>query len=230
MIKNTFLTVIRKLTEICKNAKAKIAFTGGIATNIWGRPRLTYDIDGIIKIDNSKLDVFLKYLRKSGFTCNKENSIKLIHNLPFLTTKYQDMFIDLFIARTEYQNEIFKRIKLIKYKNIKIPLVSIEDLILLKLISGRTRDDTVAEGKSVTLNDSEGSKNYILLQKMRPFLSLRVRFLTLSTTSDIEDIRDIFRFQKQIDFQYLKKWAKKLNVIIYLEDELQQLEQIRKGY
>jgi len=186
MIKNTFLTVIRKLTEICKNAKAKIAFTGGIATNIWGRPRLTYDIDGIIKIDNSKLDVFLKYLRKSGFTCNKENSIKLIHNLPFLTTKYRDMFIDLFIARTEYQNEIFKRIKLIKYKNIKIPLVSIEDLILLKLISGRTRD--------------------------------------------IEDIRDIFRFQKQIDFQYLKKWAKKLNVIIYLEDELQQLEQIRKGY
>ncbi|MFN3966789.1 MAG: DUF6036 family nucleotidyltransferase, partial [Endomicrobiia bacterium] len=74
------------------------------------------------------------------------------------------------------QNQIFERMKFIKYQRIKLPTISPEDLVLLKLMSGRTRD--------------------------------------------LDDVRDIIKFQRNLNFKYLKKWAKKLNIFSILKMKL----------
>lgn len=176
MTANTFFLTIKKLLKLSKKLKTRIVFSVGIATNIWGRPRLTYDIDGIIKIEDKKIPLFLSVLSKNGFSYDKKNPIKIIHGLPLLTLKYKEIFIDLFISRNEYQNQIFERMKFIKYQRIKLPTISPEDLVLLKLMSGRTRD--------------------------------------------LDDVRDIIKFQRNLNFKYLKKWAKKLNIFSILKMKL----------
>ena len=117
MTKNILLTVLEKLLKVSQETKTKIAFMGGIATSVFARPRATYDIDGIISLSDQDLKDFLGSLKKSGFRFDTKQPIKSIQGLPFITFYYPryKTYVDLFVARNEFQYELLKRARKIKF-------------------------------------------------------------------------------------------------------------------
>jgi predicted nucleotidyltransferase len=180
--KNILLTVLNELLKVCKAHKIKVVLMGGLAVSMYARPRSTYDIDGIISIKKEQIRDFLNILKEAGFRYDKKDPVKFIQGLPFITLCYvkHKTYVDLFIAGNEFQENILTRAKNIRFNKMLLKLISPEDLILIKLQTGRERD--------------------------------------------LEDVRDMISENKgKIDFSYLKKWSRALNVHIFLEDELKSL-------
>ena len=181
-ISNALTDIIQILIKVCRKENIPIVLMGGIATSFYARPRATYDIDGIIYVERDKLDKFLPAVGKKGFQYNRTNPVRLIQNLPFLTLfhKRDKLYVDLYIAENEFQKRIIERAKKIKLGSVRVDIVSLEDLILLKLLTGRERD--------------------------------------------VDDVRNIICENfRMLDCEYLKKWAKRLGVKTFLDDEIKSL-------
>lgn len=142
MISNALLNVVKALTDVCNKNNIKIVLTGGIAVSLYARPRATYDVDAIISIKKEEKDKFLKAVYRKGFKYDKTNPIKHIRNLSFLPLLYKEtkLYADIFIAEDKFQQNIIKRAKRIRLDNKSVYIISPEDLILLKLLTGRERD------------------------------------------------------------------------------------------
>ncbi len=187
-ISNGLVNVIQILVKSCRKENISIVLMGGIAVSFYSRPRATYDIDGIVYIRENDIGEFLDTLDEEGFKYNKKTPINTIHNLPFLTLFYRKdkIYVDLFLAKNEFQKGIIERAKRIKFGKMMIDIISPEDLVLLKLQAGRERD-----------------------------------------TEDVRNI--IYENFKTLDFKYLKKWAKRLGVKIFLDDEIKSMLTKRKA-
>lgn len=182
MTKNILLIVLEKLLRVSHKTKTKIVLMGGIATSVFAQPRATYDIDGIISLPEKDLKDFLATLKENGFKFATKQPVKFIQGLPLITFYYPKYktYVDLFVARNKFQYEILKRARRVKLEKLSLSIISPEDLILIKLQTGREKD--------------------------------------------IEDIREIIlENSSKLDFKYLKKWAKLLNLDTFLKDELRSL-------
>lgn len=184
MIANILLDVMVKILKMTQKHEIPIMFMGGLAVSVWAEPRATYDIDGVINLDITDLENFLEELSKEGFSYDKNNSIKLIQNMPFITLIYPlegyEIYVDLFLAKSKYAKESLDRKQEIVLSDVTIPVISPEDLILYKILAGRSRD--------------------------------------------IDDVRQIFIAQEgKLDMEYMKKWATKLGIITFLNDEIDSL-------
>lgn len=142
MTKNVLLIVLGKLVKISRKSKIKLVLMGGIATSVFARPRATYDIDGIISLKEEEIKDFLALVKISGFKFKQRQPIKFIQGLPFITFYYPryKVYIDLFVARNEFQYEIIKRARKIRFQRWNLHIISPEDLILIKLQTGREKD------------------------------------------------------------------------------------------
>jgi len=181
MISKNLKNIIKKILKISEENNLNLMLMGGIAVSVWGNPRATYDIDVIIQCEKKDIDKLLKIFENNCFEIEKERPLKSIKNLYFVTLFYpkkrKKFIIDIFLTEGEYFKEAISRKIFIKVFDIKIPVISPEDLIIYKLISRRERD--------------------------------------------LEDIRDILVIQKnKLDINYIRKWAEKLGVITFFEDEL----------
>ena len=144
MISKSIILLIRKILKISQQEKINLMFIGGIAVSVWGNPRATYDIDIVAQIDIEKIKDILKIFHKNNFGYDEKKPLKSIQNLQFITLTYprkkNKIFIDLFIVRGDYFQEALKRKRIVKIFDLKIPVISPEDLILYKLLSRRERD------------------------------------------------------------------------------------------
>lgn len=132
---------------------------GGIATSVWAEPRATYDIDGVIALEETNLEQFLNEAVKEGFDFDRNQPVKIISGLPFITLIYPEkkrhkVCVDLFLARSGYAKEALSRREKITFKGLKISVIAPEDLVLYKLISGRSRD--IDDVREILLAQKEG--------------------------------------------------------------------------
>ncbi len=145
MISHGIIELIRKLLLLAEESKTDIMFIGGIAVSAWAVPRATYDVDAVALIDEKKIDDFLVLCRKYGFDYDEDSPVKHIQRLSFLTlsaatSSSEKIYTDVFLARGLYFQSAIKRKKILTVFDIRIPVISPEDLILYKLIAGRNRD------------------------------------------------------------------------------------------
>lgn len=142
MIAQGLIEVIEKLQKFCEKHKLKIAFMGGIAVSVYGLPRTTYDVDGVILLGMDKLGAVLPRLKKMGFRYDQRSPVKLIRGKSFVSLLYRKyrVYVDIFLAQSDHEKLILSRAKRIKFNRNKICIVSPEDLILIKLQAGRERD------------------------------------------------------------------------------------------
>jgi len=143
MTGNALLDVLKKVTSTARRLKIKVVVMGGMATSIYAPPRATFDIDAIGDIKEESLGRFLADLKKQGFSFDEREPVKTIAGLPFVTLYYRrsKIYVDLFIARSEFQKLVVQRARSLRVGGIKLDIISPEDLILVKLLSGRTRDN-----------------------------------------------------------------------------------------
>ncbi|MDR0302294.1 MAG: nucleotidyltransferase family protein [Treponema sp.] len=117
---------------------------GGWAVSIYGNPRLTKDIDFLISSNDKNIDKLKKALEEFGAPPIDIEEFK----------KDKDSFIRMGVSPIQIDvlkeasgiimEECYKRKNILNIHNIKINLISINDLIINKRAAGRDQDITDA--------------------------------------------------------------------------------------
>lgn len=146
-----YLAILKKLNE----KGIRYIVVGGIAVNLYGIPRMTYDIDLIIDLEDKNLGKFLKLLKGWGFRpkvpvdimdfAKKENRDEWIKNknmkaFNLVNPEWAISEIDIVIDSPVDYDKAHKRTNKVKLHGVTIPVVSIDDLIKMKEKTDRQQD------------------------------------------------------------------------------------------
>lgn len=146
-----YLAILKKLNE----KGIRYIVVGGIAVNLYGIPRMTYDIDLIIDLEDKNLGKFLKLLKGWGFRpkvpvdimdfAKKENRDEWIKNknmkaFNLVNPEWAISEIDIVIDSPVDYDKAHKKINKVKLHSVTIPVVSIDDLIKMKQVTDRQQD------------------------------------------------------------------------------------------
>ena len=125
-----FQDVITKLN----NNKIPYMISGSVAMNYYTVPRMTRDIDIVVEI--SDIGSFYNTFKKEYYIDQKMVEDAIINQFMFNIIHLKEvMKIDFIIRKnTEYRKAEFKRKKQVSIEGLKVFIVSIEDLIISKLL------------------------------------------------------------------------------------------------
>lgn len=145
----------RILAELNK-AKIRYLLIGGVAVNLHGFPRATGDLDIMISLDSFNVRKFVNLIKRLHWKPRvpvaldafadaetrkkwiKDKGMKVfsVYN-PDKPIEHIDVMVEDYI---DYQ-KAYRRRKIISAGRMKVPVASINDLIRLKRIAGRERDE-----------------------------------------------------------------------------------------
>jgi predicted nucleotidyltransferase len=128
---------------------------GGVAVNLYGYVRLTVDLDIMVDLEESNLIHLIRVMEKLNYTprvpvkpidfTDVKNREVWIREKGAVVFTFIDLIdpvkhIDIFLKNPIDFEHAYHERKVLALKDIKINLVSVEDLIAMKQLSGRPRD------------------------------------------------------------------------------------------
>lgn len=119
---------------------------GGIANAFWGEPRATIDIDVTVWIEERGISQFIEKIGHR-FTILPTDPVEFIEHSRVLPVK--DEFgtnIDIIFGVLPYEHEAINRTVAIQIGGVEVNFISLEDLILHKIISERQKDHDDVRG------------------------------------------------------------------------------------
>ena len=144
-----------KIFSLLNKNKIKYIIVGGLAVNIHGIPRATYDIDLLLDMSNENLEKFIFFMKKLGFKpkipvkienlLSKEKRKKWIEEknmkaFSLYNPKFTITEIDVVINTSISYKDAIKNVVYKKIRNIILPVISIKDIIKMKTASARKQD------------------------------------------------------------------------------------------
>ncbi len=160
----------------CQKRKIKYLVIGGVAVNLYGYYRGTADLDLMISLDKRNLTKFMEMLFSMGFrpkipvSMQEMSDPKKIQkwieekNMKVLSVynpQNEMMHIDIMVLDLLDFGAAYKRRKVLEEGDLKVSVLSIDDLITIKKIAGRKRDkmDIMALEKIKELEDESKKKS-----------------------------------------------------------------------
>ncbi len=129
------LKLLQFICELLDNTNIAYMISGSIASNVYTIPRMTRDIDIVIELPLSKIDEFVSKFSNFYFdklTIKEEIKREGMFNIIDNSTGFK---IDFIIRKnSEYYNLAFNRRKRVKEFGTELWVISVEDLIIAKLI------------------------------------------------------------------------------------------------
>jgi hypothetical protein len=118
---------------------------GGHAVNCWLEPRLTGDMDITVAADRAQIEALRERLRAEGFVVAREHGGEAPSGPDFIRFVSADgeLVMEIQAAKTEFQHEILRR-AVSTPEGIRV--ATVEDLIVLKLIADRPKDQVDLDG------------------------------------------------------------------------------------
>ena len=140
-------SLLERTVDFLENRCIDYMVMGGIAVRFWGIPRPTFDLDFTLALMPEEVPGICVELRGEGFSVPEAHERGFVDQLAgmkkFAVVQYcegQEVGLDMFLVTTTYQESAFGRRVRRKLNDRDGWLISPEDLILHKLISGRERD------------------------------------------------------------------------------------------
>ena len=114
---------------------------GAQAVILWGRPRLTADVDITVRLPWEHISGFCRDMEKYGFRLRMADPqfLERTHVLPFLHEPTQ-LPLDVVLAGPGLEDTFIERALPIDIEGLSVPVVSPEDLIVMKVLAGRPKD------------------------------------------------------------------------------------------
>jgi hypothetical protein len=133
------------LAGLLESLGTEYVVIGAHAVNCWLEPRLTGDIDVTIAADREQLEALRARLLGEGFRVAREYGAEAPSGPDFIRFVSADgeIVIEVQAAKTEFQREVVRRAVSTPEK---LRVATVEDLIVLKLIADRAKDQADLEG------------------------------------------------------------------------------------
>lgn len=115
---------------------------GAQAVVVWGRPRMSADVDITVEADPDDASAIARLLGEAGFSsrtldvvgfASRTRVIPLLHSASGLP-------LDVVLAGPGLEEEFLSRAVLVKLGGVVVPVISPEDLIVAKILAGRPKD------------------------------------------------------------------------------------------
>jgi len=139
--------VIHQLVAVFDRLALPYAIMGGIAVRAHGIPRPTYDVDFTLAVPRDRLVGLFEVLENLGYTVPNQyvrGWVDEVGGMPLVKIRLyvegRGIDADMFIAETDFQQEVLARRIPAQVEGRRLDLVTPEDLILFKLIASRPRD------------------------------------------------------------------------------------------
>jgi hypothetical protein len=139
--------VLHKTLDVFEGARVDCAVMGGFAVRHWALPRPTYDVDFAVAIGGEPLVRLLRAFEAAGFTVDHQFLTGFTDALAGLRKVAVSSFdsgavwgVDIFLATTPFVRSAFDRRVRTEVEGRKLAVVSVEDLLLFKLLADRTKD------------------------------------------------------------------------------------------
>ena len=132
---------------------------GGIAAVARGIPRFTRDIDATIEAEGLDIDRALALLQRHGFEPRIEHAAEFARQRLVLLLRHQPSAVDLdlSLAWMPFEREALSRATSVDFGGVCLPVVAVDDLIVLKAVAWRLGDRSdierllIRHGRSVDL-------------------------------------------------------------------------------
>jgi hypothetical protein len=137
-----FEELLKRLAVALDHAALPYMVFGGQAVLLYGEPRLTRDIDITVGVDPSQPAPVLRVIEELQLRTLVDDAnefVKQTFVLPVLDPK-ANIRIDFVFSLSEYERQAIDRGKVVRFSEVDVRFVSLEDLIVMKVIAGRPRD------------------------------------------------------------------------------------------
>lgn len=115
---------------------------GAQAVLIWGRPRLTADVDVTVRLEPHDPGRLVEVLGAAGFRLRLDagdDFVRRTRVLPFVYLP-NGLPLDLVLGGPGLEDEFLSRARHVQIGQTTIPVISPEDLIVVKILAGRPKD------------------------------------------------------------------------------------------
>ena len=132
------LNILKSVVQKLNKNNIPYMITGSIAMSYYSIPRMTRDIDIVIEIDN--VDKFYNLFKDDYYIDIETIKNSVYHQSMFNIIHSTEIIkIDFIIRKdSDYRKKEFDRKKQFKFGDVYIYIVSIEDLIISKLMWSKT--------------------------------------------------------------------------------------------
>ena len=131
------------LAGVMRAAGARWYVFGAQAVLLWGRPRLSADVDATVELELADVESFLTKMQRAGFglriSDDVEGFVARTRVLPFLHQP-TGVPLDLVLAGTGLESSFMDRAVMVVREGVELPVISPEDLVVTKILAGRPRD------------------------------------------------------------------------------------------
>lgn len=146
------------------------AFGGAIALNYHREPRSTLDIDINVFVKPEDDDPLVEALSSLYGLEGQERSLQELRQDGQTRTTWGSTFVDLFLANTDFHLSMAERVERQPFGDQQIPVLTIEDLLICKVLFDRPKDwiDIEAVGQTRTTQLDSGYIQHWLKQFLEP--------------------------------------------------------------
>ncbi len=176
--------LIKKIARSLDRNKIPYMIIGGQAVLVYGRTRLTNDIDITVGLGSEKFSqiqklceaIKLKILSKNPFDFAQRNMVVPARD------KKSSIRVDFIFSFTPYESQALERTKSVSMDGYPVKFASCEDIIIHKLVAGRAVDDE--DVKSILIKNKKIDFKYINkwlaeFEKMDEYKGLSAKFKKL---------------------------------------------------
>ena len=135
--------LIKKIAQHLDRQNIPYMIIGGQAVLVYGRPRLTRDIDITLGVDTdmfASIEQVCKELKLRFLTENPQDFVRDTKVLP-IEEPDSKVRVDFIFSSTLYEAQAIKNAKQVLIDDHPVKFASCEDVIILKMVAGRAIDE-----------------------------------------------------------------------------------------
>ena len=136
-------TIIKKTAQSLDKENIPYMIIGGQAVLVYGRPRLTRDIDITLGVDTDKLDSIEKICKSLKLKLLVENPKDFAQTTKVIPAEEPEskIRVDFIFSFTPYEAQAIKNARQITIDDYPVKFASCEDVIIHKMVAGRAIDE-----------------------------------------------------------------------------------------
>lgn len=141
-------TTLSDIVDFLRREKVPYVLVGGLATSLRGQPRVTADVDMIILGDVERALSLVDGLQESRFAPLFDDVADVVRNAFLLPIRHRatGVKVDLAIGLSGFEQQVVGRAEVLDLAGTSICVATAEDLLLMKVLAGRPRDEQDVRG------------------------------------------------------------------------------------
>jgi predicted nucleotidyltransferase len=138
-----FEAPLEAVLRLLENRRVPHVLIGGLAVSQLARPRLTADIDILIYLEHDDdIAGLLEAATRTGCPSRIEDSLDFArrHRMLLLVHQGSGIQIDISLGVLPFEREVIERSRVVHAGRLRLPLPTVEDLVILKAVAHRPVD------------------------------------------------------------------------------------------